>query len=174
MVIVTCSAGTYLSGSACTSCPADSNSPYDSKSLSDCTCNSGYVGNPANNDACVQPQCGVGTFLTLLTPVDVMDELMSRHRPHVSSRAADWNGNAFTTQCDGQPCSNQGYRQSGTVSAATDNSGNSLLQGNTATIMNWGANSIPATFTICSLTRYAGGTNGRILSCHGNALENLN
>ena len=176
VVIPTCSAGTYLSGSVCTSCPGNSNSPDDSKSLSDCTCNSGYVGNPANNDACVQLECGVGTFLSLLTPVDAMDELMSRHRPHVSSRAEDWNiyTGTFNTQCDGQPCSTQGYRSSGTVSKATDNSGNSLLQGNTATVMNWGANSIPSAFTICSLTRYAGGTNGRILSCHGNPLGNLN
>jgi len=42
VVYVACSAGSYKSGSECTACPDNSNSPYESTALSDCACNIGY------------------------------------------------------------------------------------------------------------------------------------
>ena len=56
-----CAAGTYkpTNGSAaCTSCPADSNSPVNSMILSSCSCNSGYTG--PNGGPC--PACAAGKF----------------------------------------------------------------------------------------------------------------
>ena len=45
------------------------------------------------------------------------------------------------------------------------------LTGNTASTFTWPAGSIPTNFTICSITRYNGGTNGRILNGSTNWLH---
>ena len=42
-----------------------------------------------------------------------------------------------------------------------------LVGGTTSTKMQWGANSIPSAFTICSVTRYSGLTKQRILGSLG-------
>ena len=54
-----------------------------------------------------------------------------------------------------------------TATASGDGAANAVtfITGTTATEMRWPANSIPATFTVCSVTRYTGGARGRILSC---------
>jgi len=49
-----------------------------------------------------------------------------------------------------------------------------FVSGNTATRMQWGMASIPAAFTVCSVTRYSGSTRRRILGCSGNPAGNLN
>ena len=135
-------------------------------------CNAGFAG-PSDGTctACIE-----GKFSEL-----PMDELMSRHPPYISSRAADWDGTTFTTECGGQTCrGSQGTNPSGTVIQGQDSNAHGkvgtvdYLQGDTATQMQWGTNSIPSTFTICSLTRYSGATQGRILSCHGNPKGNKN
>ena len=44
----------------------------------------------------------------------------------------------------------------------------SFVGGNVFTKMQWGSNSIPEGFTICSVSRYSGPNSGRILSCNSN------
>jgi len=45
-----------------------------------------------------------------------------------------------------------------------------FVGGGTTAKMQWGVGSIPATFTICSITRYSGAIKQRILNCRGNPL----
>jgi hypothetical protein len=56
-----------------------------------------------------------------------------------------------------------------TATASGDGAANAVafISGTTATILEWPANSVPTTFTVCSVTRYTGGTRNRILQCDG-------
>jgi len=49
-----------------------------------------------------------------------------------------------------------------------------FVAGNTGTRIQWGAGSIPAQFTVCSVTRYSGTARGRILNAFINPSGNLN
>ena len=56
-----------------------------------------------------------------------------------------------------------------TATASGDGAENAVahITGTTATKLLWPANSIPSTFTLCSVTRYNGATRSRILQCNG-------
>ena len=56
----------------------------------------------------------------------------------------------------------------GTANAVT------FISGTTATKLLWPENSIPSTFTVCSVTRYTGGQRGRILTCMGSPDQPVN
>ena len=106
----------------------------------------------------------------------LFDDLIYREKPFIVSDAVDWNVTTqrFDSLCGGTPCSgNTGARNRGTVSIGTDTGNGANVQvsyvgGNTETRFQWGAGSVPASFTICSVTRYAGDTQDSILSCNGN------
>jgi hypothetical protein len=53
-----------------------------------------------------------------------------------------------------------------TAAASGDGAANAVtsIRGTTVTKLLWPENSIPSTFTVCSVTRYTGGTRGRILN----------
>ena len=53
-----CPAGSYCSGGTADSCPADSNSAEGSGKLSDCTCNTGYMGSPSTGCS----RCPAGSY----------------------------------------------------------------------------------------------------------------
>ena len=63
-------------------------------------------------------------------------------------------------------------RQAGTVMTPPPSDGGgaanavSFISGTTSTKLLWPENSIPSTFTVCSVTRYTGGTRARILGCY--------
>ena len=50
----------------------------------------------------------------------------------------------------------------------------SFIAGTTTTKLLWPESSIPSTFTICSVTRYTGGTRRRILTCLGSPSQAAN
>jgi hypothetical protein len=56
-----------------------------------------------------------------------------------------------------------------TAAASGDGAANAVtfITGTTTTKLLWPESSIPSTFTICSVTRYTGGTRRRILTCLG-------
>ena len=98
------------------------------------------------------------------------------------SDAKDWNTTVqrFDSTCGNQTCQgNTGALEPGVVATGTlQNNGARIpvafVGGNTASRMQWGPGSIPAAFTICSVTRYSGGTRGRILNANGNMAGSRN
>jgi hypothetical protein len=48
------------------------------------------------------------------------------------------------------------------------------IRGTTTTKLLWPENSIPSTFTVCSVTRYTGGSRGRILNGYKSPTQSLN
>jgi hypothetical protein len=63
-----------------------------------------------------------------------------------------------------------------TATASGDGAANAVtsIKGTTATKLLWPENSIPNTFTVCSVTRYTGGTRGPILSCEDSPTQDMN
>ena len=60
-----------------------------------------------------------------------------------------------------------------TAAASGDGAANTVtfISGTTATKLLWPENSIPSTFTVCSVTRYTGGGRRLILTCDGSASQ---
>ena len=93
-------------------------------------------------------------------------------KPHIVSDTVDWNvaTQRFDSKCGVTTCTgNTGAMVAGNVASGTETDNGAAGQvpfvgGNTATRMQWGGGSIPAAFTICSVTRYSGSTRQRILS----------
>ena len=107
--------------------------------------------------------------------------MLLRQKPYIVSDAADWNvaTSRFDSQCGVTTCTgNTGTREAGNVVTGTE-TGNgaggqvAFVSGDTATRLQWGGGSIPAAFTICSVTRYSGSTRQRILGCIGNPAGNF-
>jgi len=99
--------------------------------------------------------------------------MLLRQKPHIVSDAADWNvaTQRFDSKCGVTTCTGStGAREAGIVVAGTE-TGNgaggdvAFVSGDIATRMQWGGGSIPAAFTICSVSRYSGSSRGRILGC---------
>ena len=63
-----------------------------------------------------------------------------------------------------------------TATASGDGAANAVahITGTTATKMLWPEDSIPSTFTVCSVTRYTGGPRERILNCNHSPTQTLN
>jgi hypothetical protein len=63
-----------------------------------------------------------------------------------------------------------------TAAASGDGAANAVtfITGTTTTQLLWPENSIPSTFTVCSVTRYTGGQSGRILTCDGSPSQSVN
>ena len=60
-----------------------------------------------------------------------------------------------------------------TAAASGDGAANAVtfIRGTTATTMLWPESSIPSTFTVCSVTRFTGGTRARILGAHSSPTQ---
>jgi len=108
--------------------------------------------------------------------------MLLRQKPNIVSDAVDWNvaTQRFDRKCGVTTCTgNTGAMVGGNVASGTEMGNGAAGQvafvgGNTTTRMQWGGGSIPAAFTICSVTRYSGSTRQRILGCLGNPAGNLN
>jgi hypothetical protein len=63
-----------------------------------------------------------------------------------------------------------------TATVSGDGAANAVahITGTTSTKMLWPEDSIPTTFTVCSVTRYTGGSRGRILNCLNSPSQSLN
>ena len=63
-----------------------------------------------------------------------------------------------------------------TATASGDGAANTVtfISGTTATQILWPESSVPSTFTVCSVTRYTGGTRNRILTCYGGPSQHTN
>jgi hypothetical protein len=63
-----------------------------------------------------------------------------------------------------------------TATASGDGAANAVahITGTTATKMLWPEDSIPSTFTVCSVTRYTGGARGRNMGCMNSPTQSLN
>ena len=172
---VQCAPNTFkdtLGGALCQNCTAFSASPAGSVSAAACVCDLGYS---LTSGACAP--CAAGSF-----GGTAMDAVLARNVPFITSLATDWNAvtQKFDSKCAGQTCVGKtGAWESGTVTTGTldgHGAGGSVafVGGTTATKMQWGAGSIPTTFTVCSVTRYSGSNRQRILSAMGNLAGNLN
>ena len=143
----------------CVPCTGLSNSEAGSESAAACACNAGYAKSSTNSGACTA--CAAGTYWYQQTP-SAVDIVMENHIPYITSLAKDWNADtgSFDSLCAGQTCAgNTGASSAGTVSHGYV-SGHAagapvaFVGGDTATKMEWGANSIPTDFTVCSVVRY--------------------
>jgi len=112
-----------------------------------------------------------------------MDKLLVRKVLYITLFAQDWNSetNRFDTLCAGQACvGSTGEKSAGTVSTGIlEGNGAGVpvafVGGDTNTKIQRGANSIPSSWTICSITRYSSSSNQkRILSALSNPLGNKN
>ena len=135
-------------------------------------CNPGSTG-PINGD-CLP--CEAGTYM-YKEHDDSFQNLLRTNTPYIVSDAEDWNTTTqrFDSICGNQTCQgNTGALEAGAVTTGTvQNNGARIpvafVGGNTASRMQWGPGSIPAAFTICSVTRYSGGARGRILNAQSNS-----
>ncbi|KAJ1476706.1 hypothetical protein T484DRAFT_3074640 [Baffinella frigidus] len=138
--------------SLCVACPPGLTSPGGSTTLWACVC----------------PSPGVFTNCRL-------NELLVERVPHSVYVAEAWNGSALL---DLSGNGRHALLTEGTVATAAA-SGHGVanavtfISGNTATKMLWPENSIPSTFTVCSVTRYTGGGMGRILQCLASPTQSM-
>lgn len=169
-----CAADFYgQEGETCTKCPERSTSIPGSTLQSACVCMAGYVG-PIDGK-CVP--CGTNTYKAK----DIYD-LVRLETPYIVSKAVDWNNatGQFDSLCGVEACAgNTGYLESGAVTTGTvpghgAASPVAFVGGDVNSKMQWGKLSVPVTFTVCSVTRYSGESNGRILSCLDNPEGNRN
>ena len=172
-----CSPGKYKQGfgpASCSDCPSNSLSSGGSITASDCQCNDGYAGtNGGTCSLCTAGKYNSGGFMSMLL----------RQKPKIVSDAVDWNvaTQRFDSKCGFTTCTgNTGATEAGVVATGIV-TGHSVggpvafVGGNTATKMQWGARSVPAAFTICSVTRYSGSANKRrILGCWLNPAGHMN
>jgi len=101
-----------------------------------------------------------------------MDGFLKDRIPFITSLARDWNPTTgvFDSKCAEQACAgNTGSRFAGTVTTGSV-SGNLagapviFVGGTASTQMRWGAGAVPNSFSICSITRYSGSAQKRILT----------
>ncbi|KAJ1479320.1 hypothetical protein T484DRAFT_1814734 [Baffinella frigidus] len=175
-----CTAGTFLNltSSRCVACSAGRSSPAGAVDSSECSCAGGSYYDAAS-DLCVCPEgrifaagtTGLSGCLCAVQGVFTncdLNALLGEHAPHSVYVAEAWNGSALVD------LSGNGRHAvlmvAGTVASAAasgDGAANAVtsISGTTATKLLWPESSIPSTFTVCSVTRYTGGSSGRILNC---------
>jgi len=171
----------------CASCPIYSSSLANSMSVKDCECDPGYTGQ--NGGVC--NQCPLGTnklergrhackCYADSYAINDISGLLLREKPYIVSDAADWNTvtQRFDSKCGMQTCAgNTGARNAGIVTTGTIAGHGAgapvfFVGGTVDTQMQWGAGSIPADFTICSVTRYSGPRKVILLTCDHNPAGN--
>ena len=191
---VECAVGTYknaLGSVACTSCPAGQYQPeLAAISASSCiTCAADTFSNVSASAACtacpagfkalpgtttVQDCCGLNSSpqnITICTIInqDPLSSILATSPAYLMTSAEAWDAaNSRFTDLSGN--GRHGALVGGTVSvgSVTGNGASRSMpyvQGTTSTSISWPSASIPSTFTICSITRYSGTTNRRILQC---------
>ena len=145
----TCGIGTYAgaASAACTACPQYSNTfSTGSQSLSFCTCNAGYV--PAPSTLSCSP----------------FQQLYQTKRPWAHYSAENWDPQAkILADASGNNRNTKATGNRPTISLQTTadpfnrGSPNTIpyLRGTVADQLYFADNSLPMTFTICSVTRYA-------------------
>jgi len=127
-----------------------------------------------------RPVCSAVRCWTVCS--NIFHSLLKRTNPFVVSDAVDWNiqTQRVDSLCGGTTCSgNTGVREAGTVGIGTGTGNGANVQvpyvgGDTGARLQWGAGSVPASFTICSVTRYAGTNKRRILNCMGSSAGDMN
>jgi hypothetical protein len=80
--------------------------------------------------------------------------------------AASWNSSTNTLpelRGNGRNVTSTGTIVSGKASGNGAAAAISYIQGNTASTLSWPTGSIPSIFTICTISRYNNGTNGRVV-----------
>jgi hypothetical protein len=191
---VACAVGTYKNATgsaACTSCPAGQYQPeLAAISASSCiTCAADTFSNVSASAACtacptgfkalpgtttVQDCCGLNSSpqnITICTIInqDPLSSILATSPAYLMTSAEAWDAaNSRFTDLSGN--GRHGALVGGTVSvgSVTGNGASRSMpyvQGTTSTSISWPSASIPSTFTICSITRYSGTTNRRILQC---------
>jgi hypothetical protein len=130
----------------------------------DAQCGPGFVG-PDSGSCTI---CPLGTYKGFGDPIAA---ILTERPAFLATSAEDWSSanNRFT---DVSGNARHGALTAGTVTVGSvtgNGAGRSMpfVQGTTATRIYWPGGSLPPTFTICSITRYTGGANGRILDCVG-------
>jgi len=96
----------------------------------------------------------------------MQEDLLQRNLPYFTSLAKDWNSETqrFDSLCAGQKCAgNTGAKSDGTVTSGIVNGHGAgvpvaFIGGDGFAKMQWGANSIPSSYTVCSVTRYSTGS----------------
>ena len=108
--------------------------------------------------------CTSGTYM-----INEVIDLLQREPPHIASVAANWNTSTgrFDSMCGGRICAgNTGGHTEGKLNAESGAiSPLAFVGSDMFSTIEWGAESISAMFTICSITRYAGFTRRKILGC---------
>jgi hypothetical protein len=141
-----CGAGTYAGAgsAACLGCPTYTNSFVNSQLISDCTCNKGYTPVPSTMSC--------NAFQTLYLA----------KRPWADYRATEWavdktltdqSGNGRNSLIQGGNTAVTQATTSETVNGASKPL--TYIKGGVSSELYFPQNSIPAQFTICSVTRYA-------------------
>ena len=167
-----CLSGQYLDlFNSCLDCPANSLSPAGSVEVTACICTAKYPG-PAGGPC---GPCAAGHYNS-----SHIDAFLLQHRPFIASDALEWNMETrrFDSLCGGRTCNgNTGEWQTdpdgwnthhvvtGTVTGHGAHIAVPYVGGDDRTLLQWGAGSIPSSFTICSVTRYSGENRARILAC---------
>ena len=151
---VPCPEDTYIDVQAsayCKACLEFTKSPSGSTQIAACRCQVGYTGSGG------------------ATQSDPLSTVLATSPAYLMTSAEAWDvaNNRFT---DLSGNGRHGALTGGTVtigSVSANGAGWSIpyIQGTTSTSISWSAGSIPSTFTICSITRYSGGTRRRILQC---------
>lgn len=112
----------------------------------------------------------IGTGV-IATPsnTSIITNLISGVTPYAIYDASDWNSTTkVLPEARGLTAKNMittvGTITSGKASGNGAAASVSYISGTTTSKLTWPASSVPANFTICSITRYAGSTNQRILT----------
>ncbi|KAJ1464607.1 hypothetical protein T484DRAFT_1922905, partial [Baffinella frigidus] len=178
-----CPAGTYEASSLCVSCPGARTSSQGASDASECYCPAGTYLDATSSQCLACPgvlttsvgatspsncSCPAGVF----TNCD-LNLLLVEHAPHSVYVAEAWDGSATLPDLSGNG-RHAVLTVEGTVATATasgDGAANAVTfisgTASPATKLLWPESSIPGTFTVCSVTRYTGGTRQRLLTCEG-------
>ena len=164
---VDCVAGTYsaTAASTCTSCAAGK---YSAATASACVdCGVGMFSGTLGATAAATCQ---GCSVKFHVPHALAGALAS-YPPHLVADARgwdarkaefqDWSGNARVGKLTAGAASVSGIAGNGAGTGVWV----PLVRGGTTADINWGDVSVPATFTICSVSRYSGAVKGRLLQC---------
>ena len=158
---VECPAATYSGARAaqCISCPNNTNSYQGSTSIGLCSCNEGFTG-AATTQTCTP-------FQALYAAKKPWAHYTARQWDDVNKVLLDQSGNNRNTVSSGN--ANRAITPGETTGAAYGASGPlAYISGTVGTQLFFPLASIPAQFTICSVTRYAAGVNqNRILTAAG-------
>jgi hypothetical protein len=184
-----CLAGTFKSAAgsaACAVCVAGKFSlTTAATTCADCVAGKYSATSDASvGDTCLD--CGAGTYSGALDATaassctgcsvkyhasNFITDTFAKYPPHHVASAVgwdtrkaefqDWIGNARVGRVTAGAASVGGVSGNGAGAGVRV----PLVGGSTTASMNWGASSVPSTFTACSVSRYSGATRGRILSC---------